>query len=173
MSLNSFARDVYTPFEMAEKLARNIAFGIEALTVGLDVIGFTLEKTAKESIGTYQRGIGPFPGWSELAESTIWDKEKHGYAPPDNPLLRTGELRESITHSITFDTLIFGSKDQIMVYHEFGKSRMPMRPVIGPAVYRNKKRIKEVLGGAIIEGYFKGSKSALKIHSSLGYNFIL
>ena len=163
-------KEIITPLEIADKFLKNIAFGLEALVVGLDVVGWTLEKEAKESISHYQKGIGPFPAWAPLAESTILEKEKLGYAPPDNPLLRTGELRESITHSIESNVLIFGSKDPLMVYHEFGTSKIPMRPVIGPTVYRNKEFIKKTLGVAIIEGYFKGSSGMQNIHKSLGYN---
>lgn|SRR3982750_2212422 len=160
-------QDFFTPFEMAEKLVK-IAFAEEfALHEGLKIAAKVIEKTAKKEIGKYQSGIGPFPEWAELADSTIDEKERLGYAPPDNPLLRTGELRDSISSKVDGLVAYVGSTSDLATYHEFGTSKMPMRPFIGPAAYRNKKKIQKILGGAAISGFYDGGKN---IHKSLGYD---
>jgi hypothetical protein len=61
-----------------------------------------------------------------------------GYAPPDNPLLREGDLRNSIQFSLTgawtADKLTLGSVDEVMLFHEHGTRLMPPRPVIAPSL---------------------------------------
>jgi len=160
-------KDVFTALEMAEKLIK-IAFAEEfALHEGLKAVAKKIEKTAKGEIGNYQKEKGQFPEWAELADSTIAEKERLGYALPDNPLLRTGALRDSITSEVKGLEAVVGSKSEIAAYHEFGTSKMPMRPFIGPAAFTNKAVIKKILGAAAVSGFYGGKK----IHESLGYDF--
>jgi hypothetical protein len=37
-----------------------------------------------------------------------------------------------------------------MVFHEFGTSKMPPRPVLGPAAFRNKLAIQRLVGEAAL-----------------------
>lgn len=138
---------------------------LASLHAGLEKCAVKVEKTAKEEIGHYQPSAGPFPGWADLADSTEERKAKMGY-PADAPLLATGDMRDSITHTTHILEAVIGSKDPKMVYHEFGTPKMPARPVMGPAVFRNKEYIRRVLGAATVTGLFGGSA----IHASLGYD---
>ena len=113
--------------------------------LGLEICAQIVEATAKEEIGEYQGEVGAFPAWEPLVESTVEEKERLGFAPPDNPLMRTRALQESISHEVENDEARIGSDSEIMVYHEFGTSKMAMRPVLGPALVRNLEIIERVL----------------------------
>lgn len=158
----------YSPLEFSEKLIELVAEEVIAMKTALEVVAVKIEKTAKSEFGTYQRASGKFPAWAPLMESTLAEKTRLGYSPPDNPLLRTGDLRSSIKHEVKDFTAIIGSTSPIMHYHEFGTSNMAMRPVIGPAAFRNKKFIYKAIGAYVVSGFYGNGKS---IHSSLGYNF--
>ncbi len=138
---------------------------LASLHAGLEKCAKRVEQTAKAEIGHYQAGIGPFPAWAELAESTEEQKAKNGY-PPDSPLLASGEMRGSFTHSTGVLEAVIGSTDPKMVYHEFGTPKMPARPVMGPALLTNKEFIRRTLGAATVRGLIGGAA----IHASLGYD---
>jgi HK97 gp10 family phage protein len=142
---------------------------LRALEIGLDSCATHVKKVAKEEIGEYQPAVGPFQDWAELADSTEADKARKGY-PLDAPLLRTGEMRDEITHEVSGLEAVAGAKDEgagkILQYHEFGTSKMPPRPVLGPAMFRSRSFIQERLGAAVLSGLFHGAK----IDSSLGYD---
>lgn len=89
-----------------------------------------------------------------------------GY-PADAPLEATGQMRDSISHKTHGLEAVIGSTDPKMVYHEFGTAKMPARPVMGPAVFRNKEFIRRTIGTAAVEGIVGGRL----IHAALGYNF--
>lgn len=131
---------------------------------GLEVSAVIIEKTAKGEIGEYQDAIGPFQDWAPLADSTEAEKARLGY-PVDAPLLRTGDMRDSIKHEVGEFEAIIGSTDPKMVYHEFGTTKMPPRPVIGPALFRNLEKVQELIGNAAVSGFVGGDP----IHPSLGY----
>lgn len=132
---------------------------------GLEQAAVLIEQTAKAEIGEYQDAVGPFEAWAPLAESTEADKAAKGY-PPDAPLLRKGDLRESIQHEVKPLEAIIGSIDPVMVFHEFGTSKMPARPVLGPALHRNEEKIKKLVGHAAAAGLVGEDP----IHESLGYD---
>lgn len=114
-----------------------------------------VENTAKDEIGHYQNAVGPFAEWAPLADSTEEQKASMGY-PPNAPLEASGEMRDNISHEIHGNESAIGSPDERMVYHEFGTSKMPPRPVLGPALYRNKDRIQKILGAALVSGLIGG-----------------
>lgn len=132
---------------------------------GLEKCAKQVEKTAKDEIGHYQAGIGPFAAWEALADATEASKSLAGY-PMDAPLLASGDMQNSITHTTHALEAVIGSTDEKMVYHEFGTPKMPARPVMGPAILRNKEYIRRVLGAATVTGIIGGSV----IHPSLGYD---
>jgi phage gpG-like protein len=138
---------------------------LASLHEGLEKCAVRVETTAKDEIGHYQSGIGPFPAWADLADSTEEHKAKMGY-PSDAPLLASGDMQRSISHATHMLEAVIGSTDKKMVYHEFGTPKMPARPVMGPAVLRNKEYIRRVLGLATVSGLVGGSV----IHKSLGYD---
>jgi hypothetical protein len=122
------------------------------LHIGLEQVCWIIEDDAKALVGEYQPQVGPFPAWAQLADATKADRVQKGF-PANEPLLRTGEMRDSITHEIVSSTeAIVGSKSKIMRYQEFGTDRIPPRPVIGPAAWKRRDLIREQLGAAIMSG---------------------
>lgn len=155
--------------QLAAHLATLPAVQVHELQQGLERCAVKIEKTAKDEIGHYQSAVGPFPEWAELADSTEQEKASKGY-PVDAPLLRTGAMRDAITHEVNGLEAVIGAKDtdagKILVYHEFGTAKMPPRPVMGPAAFRNKDFILKVIGRATVAGLVGGER----IHPSLGYD---
>jgi HK97 gp10 family phage protein len=151
---------------MAMELMLLIPAEILALHEGLEIVAQKIEKTAKAEIGTYQDAAGPFPAWPLLADSTEDRKAQMGY-PADAPLLATGDMRDSIGHQVEGLEAAIGSTDPVMVFHEFGTSKMPARPVMGPAAFTNKAAIEKLIGAAVVAGLVGGDQ----IHKALGYDF--
>ena len=138
------------------------------LAEGLTKVVEKIEETARSEFGEYQPAVDGFPAWAELADSTKDERSRLGY-PEDEPLLREGDLRDSIGHAVDEVALEggVGSADPKMVFHEFGTSKMPARPVFGPAGFRNKAAIETLIGAAAVSGLIGGDR----IHSALGYDF--
>jgi HK97 gp10 family phage protein len=153
-SLGQFARHLATV---------EVAVALE-LRRGLDRVAVAVRDKAKDEIGTYQPGIGPFPAWAQLAESTVEDRVAKGYSP-DEPLLRSGEMRDSIGKDVSGMEATIGSTSDKAVYQELGTDKIPPRPFLGPAVLHNEELIKRILGRAFVAGIL-GSGS---IPRSLGY----
>jgi hypothetical protein len=108
----------------------------ENITIALVKSGPLVVEVAKNKIGNYQGEIGHFPAWEPLAADTVAEKTAAGYAPPDNPLLRTGGARSSITSYVARHILHIGSDDKVLLWQTLGTRRgIPPRPVIGPALY--------------------------------------
>ena len=120
------------------------------LRPGLEKAGRILEAEAKSYIGHYQGAAGEFSAWESLSESTIKDRTSKGYYL-DEPLLRTGELRESIHHTVGDTTVDIGSTSEIAEHHEFGTKKMPPRPFMGPAVVRKGEAAARAVGHAMAE----------------------
>lgn len=149
---------------VTELAAAEVAIHVNARRA-LERVAVKVEKTAKSEFGHYQPETGPFPAWAELAESTKDERARLGYSE-DEPLLREGDLRDSIEHEVSELEAVIGTNSDIAEYHEFGTSKMPPRPFMGPALVRNHDAIIEELGGAVVRGLIGGNV----IHNSLGYN---
>ena len=104
-----------------------------------------IEKRAKEKIGEYQNTAGPFAAWSPLAESTVEDRANKGFSA-DEPLLRTGELRDSIEHKVIGHEGHIGSDSDIAVYQELGTDRIPARSFLGGAAFELAPKIGREIG---------------------------
>jgi HK97 gp10 family phage protein len=142
VSLSSFA-------QLAARLATaeaDMKFAKEAI---LEKACQIVEDRAKAAIGTYEFG------WPQLAQSTQEQRVAQGYSA-NNPLLRTGELRSSIGHYVDGDVGYVGTNDPNAKYHEFGTSKMPPRPFLGPAVDAAGPKIEKMAGrmvmGAMLHG---------------------
>lgn len=142
MDLERFAREL-------SSASATIATGLEA---GFRVIVKEIEETAKEEIGVYQPAYGPFDAWAPLAESTKADRIRSGYTE-DDPLLRSGELRDSIESQIVGLAAIVGTKSEIGLWQEIGTSHIPPRPFIGPAYVRKIDPLMESVGKTILQGF--------------------
>jgi hypothetical protein len=120
----------------------------EAREAALEVGAKMIKHEARRVIGTYDYG------WPQLAESTQDDRSKQGYAP-NEPLLRTGELRDSINYTIVSPGKLaeIGSNNEIAVYQELGTSTIPARSFLAGSASRLEKpivhMIKDVVGAAV------------------------
>lgn len=152
--------------EFALQLAKIETAEVMALQAGLKRVAQVIEKTAKSEIGHYQPSVGPFQDWAPLAESTEQDKARLGYLL-DAPLLRTGEMRDSISHEVSGLEAVIGSPEEKLVWQEFGTKTIPPRPVLGPAAFRNKELIHKIVGAAAVSGLI----GAQRVHAALGYDF--
>lgn len=124
-----------------------------AIRAGLSKAAKLVEKEAKAEIGTYQEAIGDFAAWAELAESTKEDRLRKGFTEND-PLLRTGELRDSIGMTMSTAGLEaqVGSDLDIAVWQELGTQHMPPRSFLGGAMARKLPEIKSILGASVLAG---------------------
>lgn len=151
-------------FSAFTKLALPVLL-VGELKHGLEKCAKAIEETAKAEIGTYQPAVGPFQDWEQLADSTVAQRERLGFTPND-PLLRTGELRGSIERQVHNLEAVIGSKSDIAAYQEFGTDKIPPRPFLGPAVIHNRKKIERIVGEAAVSGLAGGHR----VHPSLGYD---
>lgn len=135
-----------------------------ALHEGLKAACVEVEKTAKGEIGTYQASIGPFPAWAPLADSTEDEKARMGY-PAESPLMATGEMQESYRNEVEGLDGVVGTSDPKAIYHELGTTKMPPRPVLGPAVLHNRGRIERLIGEAAVVGILGGEVTS----ATMGY----
>lgn len=132
-------------------LSRDATIAV-AMQSGLETVAQRVRQTAREELGTYQEAIGHFDAWPELADSTKADRVAKGFSEND-PLLRSGELRESIKAVHSRTEAVIGSDSDVAVYQELGTNRIPPRPFLGPAVLHNEELIKRVLGRAFVSGF--------------------
>lgn len=130
---------------VAEELGDNVEHAREeALELGAKAI----QHEAKRVIGTY------LFDWPQLAPATQADRERQGF-PANEPLLRTGEMRDSIQYEIIEPgkEAEIGSNDDIAVYQELGTATIPPRSFLGAsAAYLEKpivNMIKETVGAAV------------------------
>lgn len=141
MNLEQFAREM-------SSASTSIATGLE---VSFRVIVKEIEETAKEEIGVYQPAYGAFESWAPLAEATKADRVLQGYSE-DEPLLRSGELRDSIESEVVGLAAIVGTKSEIGLWQEVGTSHIPPRPFIGHAYVRKIDPLMEAIGQVISRG---------------------
>ena len=127
-----------------------------ALQRGLRQCAEAVENTAKAEFGGSQEGGGPFPAWQALAPATVAGRAAQG-GDAGAPLVGSGALRDSISHDVQGLSATIGSNSEVMAYQELGTANMPPRPVLGPALLRNKELIEETLGRAAAAGLLHGS----------------
>lgn len=140
----------------------------DAKNVALETAAQMVEDEAKRVIGTYDFD------WPQLAASTQDQRRSLGYAA-NEPLLRTGALRDSISHEIVApgEEAVIGSTSDVAVWQEFGTATIPPRPFLMPALFYMEKPIKKAIGeivgraiaGARIDGAVIELLSDLAKHS--------
>ena len=115
--------------------------------VGLEAAGRILVTDAKTMIGEEIRE------WADLAPSTVEEKQRLGYTgqvSATDPLLRTGQLRNSISSGVEGHKLVLGSDDPVAPYQEFGTSRIPPRPFIGATMFREGGEAAELVANHVL-----------------------
>jgi hypothetical protein len=175
--------DIESLGAMAVKLVSMEVTMFEFLHRGLDRALVKVEKTAKAEFGVYQPAVGRFGAWDELADETKAERLKLGFTEND-PLLRTGELRDHVTHEAQEFELagVVGVKSgethapyedggaepdigDVMMWQELGTEHIPPRPVLGPAAFRNKEAIQYLIGAAVVAGFVGESEAQKMVHS--------
>lgn len=116
---------------------------------GLERAAQIIEREAKAAIGAYQAEAPPFAAWAPLAEATKTDRVRQGF-PADEPELRTGELRDSIKHTVGEKEAEVGSDSPIMEYQELGTARIPPRSILGGAAVRKGEQAAEAIGEDVV-----------------------
>jgi phage gpG-like protein len=66
-----------------------------------------------------------------------------------DPLLRTGELRDSISHVVDGRRAVVGSDDPVAIYQETGTSRIPPRPFLSTAAVLVGEDAAKAIGAAV------------------------
>jgi hypothetical protein len=112
----------------------------KAIHDSLDGACEIVEKEAKRVIGTYEYG------WPSLQPDTIARKAKG-----DTPLLETGEMRDSIEHTVSGKSGFVGSNNDKAVWQELGTSRIPPRSFLGGACMRKGEEVAKHLGHSQFE----------------------
>jgi hypothetical protein len=166
-----------------------------AISHGIREGGRMIQEEAQRAIGDYQPSVGPFPAWAPLADATLnGAKDLHGhyhpgkvelgFSPPDNPLLRTGELHDHIELSIAHHRAVVGVPDEtvgdgtrenpvrnigdVAVWLEFGDRYMPARSFLGRAGYVRGKHAAHAIGHAVFLALAGKVHVEVSPHSSAG-----
>lgn len=151
----------FTSFEQLAAALENKTFLLKTNAQAAVAAGAVkVQATAKEKFGTYQPGVGGFPAWQQLADSTIQQKTKAGGG--EDPLIghyvhKTGggvggQLRGSILVKIGVMEATVGTNDKVGTYQEFGTSRgIPPRPFLRPALYQNQGIIMTAFRKALLD----------------------
>ncbi len=148
-----------SPAKFAEHLVKLIPIHEMALNTGLKTALGIIKKKAKAKLGHYQEESGPFNAWQELHDITKKDRVEKNY-PENEPLLRSGDLRDSYQDEDRGLEGIVGSKLSYAGIQEHGgyvvikgeERFVPPRPSIGPAAYESKEEIKAIIGAASFSG---------------------
>jgi len=110
-----------------------------------------IEITLKAEMHRLGEIAAGYPGheraeWPPLAQSTIDDKISGGYPVP-SPLLRTGAMQSTIRGEADGFVGIVGSTDPKAVYHEFGTSKMPPRPIYAHVMMTHLPELEAAFSG--------------------------
>jgi hypothetical protein len=104
--------------------------------------------------GHYNGASGPTSAWESLSPATMESREQLGFEP-DDPLLRTGALRDSYVGGVEGDTGFVGSPLDEAAYTEFGTSTQPPRSILVGGFFDKEKEILAKLGETTVKVLFK------------------
>lgn len=126
----------------------------------MDAAAAIIQKEAKAIIGNYQDAEPPFDAWAPLADATKQDRVAKGYTE-DDPLLRSGELRESIKRAAAQDMAVIGSAEDKAVYQELGTAKIPARSFLGIAAMRKGEEVANLIGHGVL-GMLVGNRAYVR-----------
>jgi phage gpG-like protein len=130
---------------------------------GLEAAAELIQNTARAKLGHYQSSVEHFPAWPELADYTKADRVAKGFTEND-PLLRTGALRDSIGHEVHGFEAVIGSTSDVAVFQELGTNKIPPRPFLGPAVVQNEEALRALWHDVLLRGFLgRGSASTTQM----------
>ena len=72
--------------------------------------------------------------------------------PGEAPLLRSGALRDSVSHAVEGHTAVVGSTDPVAAYQEQGTPRLRPRPFLAPTAAALGEDLAREIGIAVTEG---------------------
>jgi phage gpG-like protein len=131
-----------------------------AKKTAIHVMAQMITEEAKRVLGTYQYD------WPQLAESTQADRAQAGFAA-NEPLLRTGELRDSIGYTVISDhEAQIGSNLDIAVFQELGTRTIPPRSFLAAAA-AHKGEDAAKLAGKIIAGAIRAAGHRFNIEAEI------
>lgn len=81
--------------ELAEVIQAQVLAIPAAVRGGVAAGAELIAQDARDRIGEYQDAVGDLPAWAPLSDATQADRVAKGFTA-DDPLLRSGKLRESI-----------------------------------------------------------------------------
>lgn len=133
----------------------------------LELAARIVEHEAKAEIGHKQGEAGPFPAWEPLAATTINGFNGHpgkhalGFSPPDyDPLLRGGDMQDSIEHVVIGYEAHVGSNSDVAVWQELGTDKMQARSFLGGAAVRKKNEVGHVIGWTVVKVLLGGTSNS-------------
>jgi phage gpG-like protein len=114
-----------------------------AKKTAIHVMAQMIAEEAKRVLGSYDYD------WPQLAPATQADRVQAGFAA-NEPLLRTGELRDSIEYKVTSDhTAEVGSNLDVAVFQELGTIHIPPRSFLAAAAAHKGEDAAKVAGKII------------------------
>lgn len=129
---------------LADVLARAAADVRIESELAVVAVAKEIQAGAKEKIGHYQPESHGFTEWAPLTEATQDSRSKQGYTPND-PLDRSGELRDSIDMRAEGNGAIVGTPLEKGLWMENGTETIPPRPYLGPAAAEKAEKIGEIM----------------------------
>ena len=125
-----------------------------------------VEKAAKKAIGKYLPGYN----WPELAAATQEERVRLGFSR-NKPLLRTGDLRDSISHVVGYEgkELVgyVGSPLKIALYQEMGTGRIPPRPFLSASLMAQERAIVDLFGRMVVGALERGGPNYREMREML------
>lgn len=136
--------------DLADAMEARVAAIQPAIRAGLDVAGALVRDKARAMIGEYQPAVGELPEWEPLKPGTQAERVRLGFTA-DDPLLRTGALREAIEARPVENGVrvgVFGDNDlaPIAFAQELGTSTIPPRSFVRGAGFFMEEAAAEAIG---------------------------
>ena len=145
--LMHFAHTFHSFKELGHFAEEMVVLAEGAIAMGPVAAAEIVHAATVKKFGLAQDGLGPFESWAPLAESTKAERVRLGFAE-DEPLLRSGELRDS--YEVKANGLMAGvgsalGKAESMELGDPVKN-IPARSTLGLAFAQNEREAFEAAG---------------------------